>query len=91
MSKSGREGFRKIAEFSSLGLTLPSSIIVGLFIGYLLDKKLNTSPWLLLIFLLLGIVSGFYSLFKGLKKYKRTALEDPGAQTGENSTRSGNL
>lgn len=90
MRKSGRENFRKIAEFSSLGLTLPSSIIVGLFIGYFLDKKLNTGPWLLLAFLLLGIVSGFYSLFKGLKKYKGTPLEDPGAQTGKNSSPPGN-
>lgn len=61
---------RNWAELSSLGLTLPSSIAVGLFMGYMLDKWLGTCPWMLLLFLLLGIASGFISLFRGLKRYR---------------------
>jgi len=64
----GRSGFQKIAALSSLGLLLPSSIIVGLFFGYWLDKLLGTKPWMLLTFLVLGIISGFLGLFRGLKK-----------------------
>jgi F0F1-type ATP synthase assembly protein I len=63
--------FRKIAELSSLGLILPSSIAVGLFIGYQLDKLFNSQPWMLIIFLLLGVTSGFISLYRGLKKYSK--------------------
>lgn len=70
-AKQGRENFKKIAALSSLGLTLPSSIAVGLFFGYVLDKLLDTGPWLLLLFLGLGIVSGFYSLLRGLRSYER--------------------
>ena len=62
--------FKKIAGLSSLVLMLPSSIAVGLLIGYYLDKWFGTDPWLLIIFLLLGIFSGFYSLLRGLSKYK---------------------
>ena len=62
--------YRKIAAISSLGLMLPSSIAVGLFFGYYLDKFFGTHPWLLLVFLLLGIFSGFYSLIRGLNKFK---------------------
>jgi F0F1-type ATP synthase assembly protein I len=62
--------YRKVALLSSLGLILPSSIAVGLFFGYLLDKLFNTHPWLLLIFTLLGTVSGFYNLIRGLNKIK---------------------
>jgi len=62
--------FRKVAELSSLVLMLPSSIAVGLFLGYMLDKLFGTHPWLLLVFLLLGTVSGFYSLIRGLNKFK---------------------
>jgi ATP synthase protein I len=62
--------YRKIAALSSLGLMLPSSIAVGLFLGYYLDKLFGTEPWLLLSFTLLGIVSGFYSLIRGLSKFK---------------------
>lgn len=61
--------YPKIALLSSLGLMLPSSIAVGLFLGYFLDKLFRTDPWLLLIFTLLGIVSGLYNLIKGLNKF----------------------
>jgi ATP synthase protein I len=63
-----RQDYRKLASLSSLGLMLPSSIAVGLFIGYLLDKLLGTRPWLMAIFTVLGVISGFLSLFRGLKK-----------------------
>lgn len=68
LGSSGRD-FRKLAEASSIGLILPSSIVVGLFFGYLLDKWLGTRPWMLLIFLALGVVSGFLSLFRAVRKY----------------------
>ncbi len=72
MDKQGpkKPDFRRLAELSSIGLVLPSSIAVGLFLGYLLDKLLGTAPWMLLIFLVLGIVSGFLSLFRVLRKFK---------------------
>ena len=63
-----RPNYRKLAALSSLGLMLPSSIAVGLFMGYFLDKLLGTEPWLLIIFMLLGVASGLLSLFRGLKK-----------------------
>ena len=60
---------KKVVEVSSLGLVLPSSIVIGLFMGYFLDKLLGTHPWMLIIFLLFGVASGFYSLIRGLNKY----------------------
>ena len=64
-----RLNYRRLAALSSLGLMLPSSIAVGLFIGYLLDKFLGTHPWLLAAFTLLGVASGFISLIRGLNKF----------------------
>jgi ATP synthase protein I len=61
---------RKIMALASLGLMLPSSIAVGLFIGYVLDKILGTHPWLLLIFLFFGTASGLYSLLRGLNRFQ---------------------
>ena len=71
MPKKGLFNFdlKKVSEVSSLGLVLPSSIAIGLFMGYILDKRLGTHPWLLIIFLLFGVASGFYSLIRGLNKY----------------------
>jgi len=67
---SWKAGYKKIAMLSSLVLMLPSSLAVGLFLGYMLDKLFHTHPWLLLIFTLLGTASGFYSLIRGLNKLK---------------------
>jgi F0F1-type ATP synthase assembly protein I len=64
-----RINFKRLAELSSLGLMLPSSIAVGLFIGYQLDKLLGTRPWLFILFFFFGTASGFISLIRGLKKY----------------------
>jgi ATP synthase protein I len=67
-SKPRRPDLRRLAELSSIGLILPSSIAVGLFFGYILDRWLGTGPWLLLLFTVLGIFSGLLSLFRALKK-----------------------
>jgi len=69
--KPRRPELRRLAELSSLGLILPSSIAVGLFFGYFLDRWLGTAPWLLLTFTVLGIVSGLLSLFRALRKEMR--------------------
>ena len=60
---------KKLAEISSLVMILPSSIAVGLAIGYLLDRWLKTAPWMLLTWLLLGVASGLLNLFRGAGRY----------------------
>lgn len=71
-----RIDYRRLAEVSSIGLLLPSSIAIGLFFGYILDRLFGTHPWMLMIFLLLGIASGFLSLFRGLNKLKAFSPEE---------------
>ena len=51
-----------------ISLDLISSIIVGALIGFGLDKIFSTKPIFFIIFLVLGIITGFYSLFKTVKK-----------------------
>ncbi|MGB8959761.1 MAG: AtpZ/AtpI family protein [Candidatus Aminicenantales bacterium] len=75
--KPRRPDMRRLAELSSIALILPSSIAVGLFLGYLLDRWLGTAPWLLLILTVLGIVSGLLSLFRALKKEMKSEPPEP--------------
>lgn len=63
--------YRRLAEASSLGLTLPSGIAIGMFIGYWLDKWLKTEPWMIILWTLFGIASGLISLVRGLKKFMK--------------------
>jgi ATP synthase protein I len=36
-----------------------------------LDKWLHTDPWMLLAFLVFGIISGFTNLIRALRKYEK--------------------
>ncbi len=57
-----------------------ASTFIGLAMGYFLDKWLGTSPWLTLIFLGLGIISGFRNIFiltaRELKRQEKEDRED---------------
>jgi len=55
----------QVSEYTSLAFLLPASTFVGYAIGYLLDKAFGTH-FLYLIFLLLGIASGFVELIRRL-------------------------
>jgi ATP synthase protein I len=44
----------------SLGWLLIASVVGSFFVGYWLDKKLGTSPWLMLGLTALGSTAGFY-------------------------------
>jgi ATP synthase protein I len=67
---------KKIMAISSLGLMLPSSIAVGLFLGYILDKAFGTQPWMLIIFFLFGSASGIYNLLRGLNRLQDDKEKD---------------
>ncbi|MCP2520427.1 AtpZ/AtpI family protein [SCandidatus Aminicenantes bacterium Aminicenantia_JdfR_composite] len=69
MKKKDKNSYRKLAYLSSLGLMLPSSIVVGMVMGWLLDKIFKTWPWLFLIFTLFGIISGFYNIIREVSKF----------------------
>ncbi|MCP5104742.1 MAG: AtpZ/AtpI family protein [bacterium] len=64
MNDKQAEEKRKLGSYATVGMMFPASIAVGVAIGYLLDKWLNTSPYLLIIFTLYGIAAGFMNLIK---------------------------
>ncbi|MDD2389393.1 MAG: AtpZ/AtpI family protein [Desulfobacterales bacterium] len=68
MKRKNRRYLKDIAYFSSLGLSIALSIFIGLGIGVYLDKKFDTSPWLTLIFLILGIIAGFRNIAIAIRK-----------------------
>ena len=63
MAEDKKQLFRTLSFLSSVGITMVAATFIGLAMGYYLDKWLGTDPWLTLIFLLLGIVSGFRNIF----------------------------
>jgi ATP synthase protein I len=63
---------RQLARLSTVGVALVAATAIGLAIGYGLDRWLGTSPWLTMVFTLLGIVAGFLNLFRDLGLVRRT-------------------
>ena len=55
----------------TIGLHFVSATVVGLFIGYWLDDFFGTKPWLIMIFFLLGIVSGFKMVYEDFRRLQR--------------------
>lgn len=51
------------------GLELAISIGGLSALGWLLDKHFQTAPWLLLTGLAMGMIGGFYNLWRTAKRY----------------------
>ena len=62
---------RELAYYSSIGFSVALSIFIGLGIGVWLDRRFETSPWLTLIFLGLGIAAGYRNIGLAIKKSRK--------------------
>jgi ATP synthase protein I len=71
MKKETKKLFRELWYYSSLSFSIALAIVIGLAIGYWLDTRYDTSPWLTLIFLGLGIIAGFRNIYLAMKKSQR--------------------
>lgn len=50
--------------YLGLGFELAAPVLVGTYVGYRLDRWLETSPWFLILGALLGIAAGFLNFFR---------------------------
>lgn len=68
MKRENRRYIKELAYFSTIGLSVALSIFIGLAVGVYLDRRWDTSPWLTLIFMVLGIAAGFKNIGLAIKK-----------------------
>jgi ATP synthase protein I len=75
MGENRRQLIKSLGFLSGVGISLVVSCFIGLGMGIYLDKWLDTSPWMTLIFLGFGIVSGFRNVYilteRELKRQER--------------------
>ncbi|MCR4320241.1 MAG: AtpZ/AtpI family protein [Candidatus Brocadiaceae bacterium] len=69
--KNKDEVFRILGIVGSFGFTMAGAVAGGYFLGSYLDRKLNTAPWLMLSFIILGLAGSFIEFFKLIKKLSR--------------------
>jgi ATP synthase protein I len=68
MDRESRKQLGKLGGAAALGLAMPLSIVLGLGAGYVLDSWLGTGPVLTIVFLLLGIIAAFVTLYREAKR-----------------------
>jgi ATP synthase protein I len=68
MKEDTRKALKLVGLASTLGLTIVIATFIGLALGLWLDRVFNTSPWLTVIFLILGIIAGFRNFYRFMSR-----------------------
>lgn len=61
------------AQFMGLGLQFVLSLLLFLYLGQWVDRKLGTSPWFMILGVFTGATAAFYSMYRKLKAEERRA------------------
>lgn len=66
-----KEYWNSLLKASLIGIHLVTTSVLGLALGYFLDKWLETTPWLTMALFLLGVVAGFKNMFHEVKSLSK--------------------
>jgi len=75
------------AEFAGIGIQFALVILVFTGAGIWLDRRLGTSPWLLILFVFLGAGGQFYSLYRKAMDAQRRDAEQRAKAKQERETK----
>ena len=71
MKKRDWHYIRELAYYSSLGLQVALSILIGYWIGKILDSKFHSGPWLTVVFFVLGVAAAGRNIGLAIKKLRK--------------------
>ena len=71
MNKEIAEVLKEFSYYSSLGLQIAISILLGVGAGIFLDRFFDTAPIFLFVFLCLGIAAAFRNLLLAVNRSKK--------------------
>ncbi len=54
---------------ASMGMAMVVTTFLGLVVGLYPDKVFEPQPWLMIVFLILGIAAGFRNIYVTIKRY----------------------
>lgn len=76
----GPSGAGSAASFAGLGVQLLVFILLFLYLGQWLDKKLGTDPLLLIVGVFVGAALGIYNMYHALTAAQKKAREERGRE-----------
>jgi F0F1-type ATP synthase assembly protein I len=62
----------KLAQTLTVVTLFSSNILGGILVGYLLDRWLNTGPWMVITGIILGLISAIIGLVRILNRLTRS-------------------
>ncbi|MFB3850857.1 MAG: AtpZ/AtpI family protein [Acidobacteriota bacterium] len=62
--------YKKMVVYSHIAYTFPSIVLGMALIGYFLDKKFETYPSLTVVGFFIGLIGGFWNVFRLLNYFK---------------------
>lgn len=66
MSQGTRKDDGSYGDYVGIGLQFAGAIVLFLFLGQWLDRKLGTAPWMLYLGVFVGAAASFYSMYRKL-------------------------
>ena len=76
----GEKPMTGLAMGLRIGTELVAALVVGVGIGYLLDRWLGTTPWLMVVFFFLGSAAGMLNVYRAAASIGHAPLP-PSART----------
>jgi ATP synthase protein I len=67
-----RKYIKMLAVVSTMGISMGLAIVIGIAIGYYLDKWFQTRyPYFFIVFMIFGIVAGFRNIYVIMKRFEK--------------------
>lgn len=71
--ENGGKRFYNMLSASSVGLELGLSVVIAVVFGIWLDGELGTAPWMMLLWLCVGLAAGFRGVLRAVRRADREA------------------
>ncbi len=68
-----QQHWKSAGTYSTVGLDIALSVIVGLFIGQWLDEKFHGGGWLTALWFVFGLIAAGRTLYRALQRANREA------------------
>ena len=86
------EKYRQLRHFvllTTIPMVMVAGLIFGYAVGYFFDRWLSTNPWGMVVFSLLGIISGARETVRLIRRVERAQQSEPPLSAEEPPSASG--
>ena len=78
----------KVGTVATGGVEFAAAILLGVFAGQWLDRRIGTTPWFVILGVVLGGAAGFYNLYRTLTTVRPRAASRASSENAESASAS---